>query len=121
MYTTHNINNIEALLRRSTYSFIERVMDSSNMIINTLMNSCYIRFNIWEFWNFFMFVDLLLHRILIYVPSITLSTIFLIFTYIKITSFFSFYTIIIVTFFPISILVKDQFSAHLTFIASYYK
>ena len=47
MYTTHNINNMEALLR----SFIERLMDSSNMIINTLMNSWYIRFNIWEFWN----------------------------------------------------------------------
>ena len=39
MYTTHNINNMEALLRRSIYSFIERLMDSSNMIINTLMNS----------------------------------------------------------------------------------
>ena len=45
MYTTHNINNMEALLRRSIYSFIERLMDSSNMIINTLMNSWYIRFN----------------------------------------------------------------------------
>ena len=33
MYTTHNINNMEALLRRSIYSFIERLMDSSNMII----------------------------------------------------------------------------------------
>ena len=42
MYTTHNINNMEALLRRSIYSFIERLMDSSNMIINTLMNSWYI-------------------------------------------------------------------------------
>ena len=49
MYTTHNINNMEALLRRSIYSFIERLIDSSNMIINTLMNSWYIRFNIWEF------------------------------------------------------------------------
>ena len=51
MYTTHNINNMEPLLKRSIYSFIERLMDSSNMIINTLMNSWYIRFNIWEFWN----------------------------------------------------------------------
>ena len=51
MYTTHNINNMEALLRRSIYSLIERLIDSSNMIINTLMNSWYIRFNIWEFWN----------------------------------------------------------------------
>ena len=39
MYTTHNINNMEALLRRSIYSFIERLMDSSTMIINTLMSS----------------------------------------------------------------------------------
>ena len=39
MYTTHNINNMEALLRRSIYSFIERLMDSSNMIINTFMSS----------------------------------------------------------------------------------
>ena len=51
MYTTHNINNMEALLRRSIYRFIGRLMDSSNMIINTLMNSWYIRFNIWEFLN----------------------------------------------------------------------
>ena len=51
MYTAHNINNMEALLRRSIYSFIERLMNSSNMIINTLMNSWYIRFNIWEYWN----------------------------------------------------------------------
>ena len=48
---THNINNMEALLRRSIYSFIERLMESSNMILNTLMNSWYIRYNIWEFWN----------------------------------------------------------------------
>ena len=51
LYTTHNINKMEALLMRSIYNFIERLMDSSNMIINTLMNSLYIRFNIWEFWN----------------------------------------------------------------------
>ena len=51
MYTTHNINNMEALLRRSIYSFIERLMDSSNMIINTVMNPWYIRFNILDFWN----------------------------------------------------------------------
>ena len=57
MYTTHNINNMEALLRRSIYSFIERLMDSSNMIINTLMNSWYIRFNIWEFWNSKLYFD----------------------------------------------------------------
>ena len=37
--TTHSINNMEALLRRSTYSFVEKLMDCSNMIINTLMNS----------------------------------------------------------------------------------
>ena len=37
MYTTHKINNMEALLRRSIYSFIEKPMDNSNMIINTLM------------------------------------------------------------------------------------
>ena len=51
MYTTHNISNMEALLKRSIYSFIERLMDGSNMIINTLMNSWNIKFNIWEFWN----------------------------------------------------------------------
>ena len=39
MYTTHNINNMEALIRRSIYSFVERLIDSSNMIISTLMNS----------------------------------------------------------------------------------
>ena len=75
MYTTHNVNNMEALLRRSIYSFIERLMDSSNMIINTLMKSWYIRFtsNIWEFWRAkTVFVNLLLDRTLMCVPYITL-------------------------------------------------
>ena len=51
MYTTHNINNMEALLMRSIYSFIERLKDISNTIIDTLMNSWYIRFKVCEFWN----------------------------------------------------------------------
>ena len=31
MYTTHNINNMEALLMRSIYSFIKRLLDSCVM------------------------------------------------------------------------------------------
>ena len=77
MYTTHNINNMEALLRRSIYTFIEKPMDNSNMIINTLMNSWYIRFNIWEFWNSKLYFDGHKSK-----PANSIFRIFIIFLYI---------------------------------------
>ena len=65
IYTTHNIINMNPITNGSTaqeinlhYNFIERFMDSSNMIINTLMNSWYIRFSIWEFWNSKLYVQI---------------------------------------------------------------
>ena len=44
MYTTHNINNMKHCSGDQSALF-ERLIDSSNMIINTLMNSWYIRSN----------------------------------------------------------------------------
>ena len=35
MYATHNIENFEALLRKVIYGFIQRLEDSSNVIIQT--------------------------------------------------------------------------------------
>ena len=39
MYATHNIENFEALLRKVIYGFIQRLEDSSNVIIQTLTKS----------------------------------------------------------------------------------
>ena len=39
MYATHNIENFEALLRKVIYGFIQRLEDSSNVIIQTLTES----------------------------------------------------------------------------------
>ena len=78
LYTTHNINNMEAWLRRLIHSFIERLIDNSYVIINTLINS-------FKTLNWFCRSPLTYNdRILICVPSITLATIFLIYIYIKI-------------------------------------
>ena len=39
MYATHNIENFEALLQKVIYEFIQRLKDSSNVIIQTLTRS----------------------------------------------------------------------------------
>ena len=39
MYATHNIENFEALLRKVIYGFIQRLEDSSNVIVQTLTES----------------------------------------------------------------------------------
>ena len=44
MYVTDNIENFEALLRKVIYGFIQRLEDSSNVIIQTLTRSWTISF-----------------------------------------------------------------------------
>ena len=44
MYVTHNIENFEALLRKTLYGFVQRLENSSNKIIATLIKSWTVRF-----------------------------------------------------------------------------
>ena len=50
MYATHNIEDFEALLRKVIYGFIQRIEDSSNVIIPTLTESWTICFVDWQSW-----------------------------------------------------------------------
>ena len=50
MYATHNIENFKALLRKVIYGFIQRLEDSSNVIIQTLTESWTICFVDWQSW-----------------------------------------------------------------------
>ena len=51
IYATHNIKNFEALLRKAIYRFIERLEDSSNVIIQTHTKSGTICFVHWQYWH----------------------------------------------------------------------
>ena len=50
MYATHNIEHFEALLRKVIYGFIQRLEDSSKVIIQTLTKSWTICFVDWQSW-----------------------------------------------------------------------
>ena len=50
MYATHNIENFEALLRKTLYGFVQRLENSSNKIIASLIKSRTVRFVDWHCW-----------------------------------------------------------------------
>ena len=50
MYATHNIENFEALLRKTLYGFVQRLENSSNKIIASLIKSWTVRFVDWHCW-----------------------------------------------------------------------
>ena len=50
MYATNNIENLEALLRKIIYGFIQRLEDSNNVIIQTLTEAWTICFVDWQSW-----------------------------------------------------------------------
>ena len=50
MYATHNIENFEALLRKTLYGFVQRLENSSNKLIATLIKSWTVRFVDWHCW-----------------------------------------------------------------------
>ena len=50
MYATHNIESFEALLRKTLYGFVQRLENSSNKIIATLIMSWTVRLVDWHCW-----------------------------------------------------------------------
>ena len=50
MYATRNIDNYEALLRKTLYGFVQRLENSSNKIIETLIKSWTVCFVDWHCW-----------------------------------------------------------------------
>ena len=50
-YANHNICNFESTLRKNTFGFMQRLEQSTNTIISTLLyQSWIVRFDIWNSW-----------------------------------------------------------------------
>ena len=50
MYATHNICNLETMLRKSIFGFMQRLDHSTNTIIRNLYQSWIIRCDVWSSW-----------------------------------------------------------------------
>ena len=51
MYTNFRIQNFEAVIRKSTYGFIQRLHKSTNYLIMSIAKSWIVRIDIWDFWQ----------------------------------------------------------------------
>ena len=51
MYANYNISNLEAILRKHIYNFIQRLKKCTNSIIQVLMQSWNTKFEIWNHWH----------------------------------------------------------------------
>ena len=51
MYANNSIQNFEAVIRKSTYGFIQRLAKSTNSLVMAIENSWIVRIDIWSFWQ----------------------------------------------------------------------
>ena len=51
MYANVRIQNFEAVIRMSTYGFIQRLHKSTNFLIIAIEKSWIVRIDIWNFWQ----------------------------------------------------------------------
>ena len=51
MYATFRIQNFEAVIRKSTYGFIQRLHKSTNSLIMAIEKSWIVSIDIWNFWQ----------------------------------------------------------------------
>ena len=56
MYAVNNIDNLEVLVRKRTFGFMERLNNSDNTILKCINNSWILRFNIWSIWNDLLYI-----------------------------------------------------------------
>ena len=51
MYANFGIQNFEAVMRKSTFRFIQRLAKSTNSLIMAIKYSWIVRIDIWDFWQ----------------------------------------------------------------------
>ena len=49
--SVNDIQNFEAVIRKSTYGFIQRLAKSTNSLVMAIENSWIVRIDIWSFWQ----------------------------------------------------------------------
>ena len=50
MYANNSIQNFEAVIRKSTHGFIQRLAKSTFSLLMAIENSWIVRIDIWSFW-----------------------------------------------------------------------
>ena len=51
MYANFGIQNFEAVIRKSTFGFTQRLAKSTNSLIMAIESSWIVRIDIWDFWQ----------------------------------------------------------------------
>ena len=51
MYANFSFQNLEEVIRMSTYGFIQRVAKSTNFLVMAIEKSWIVRIDIWNFWQ----------------------------------------------------------------------
>ena len=51
MYANFSIQNFEAVIRKATYGFIQRLVKSTNSLVMAIEKSWIVRIDIWNFWQ----------------------------------------------------------------------
>ena len=51
MYANFGIQNFEAVIRKSTFGFTQRLAKSTNTLIMAIESSWIVRIDIWDFWQ----------------------------------------------------------------------
>ena len=57
MYATFRIQNFEAVIRKSTYGFIQLLHKSTNSLITAIEKSWIVSIDIWNFWQKTLYID----------------------------------------------------------------
>ena len=50
MYANHDLPNLDTVIRRSLYGFIQRLSVSQNSIVRTIGQSWLVRIKLWDVW-----------------------------------------------------------------------
>ena len=51
MYANYDLPNIDTVIRRSLFGFIQRLSVSQNSIVRSIEQSWFVRIKLWDFWT----------------------------------------------------------------------
>ena len=51
MYAYYDLPNIDTVIRRSLFEFIQRLSVSQNSIVRSIVQSWFVRIKLWDFWT----------------------------------------------------------------------